>query len=69
MNTGIELISKERQRQIEEEGWTPEHDNQHTEGELALVAALYATPIKLFGKTVHGDGDVSFQTRGPGLTR
>ena len=65
MKTGIELISKERQRQIEEEGWTPEHDSQHTEGELALVAALYATPIRLFKMMVHGDGDVSFSDPWP----
>ena len=47
MKTGIEKITDERQRQIEKEGWTPEHDEQHEEGELALVAALYATPIPL----------------------
>lgn len=42
MKTGIELIAEERQRQINEEGWTPEHDAQHTEGELANAAAYYA---------------------------
>lgn len=46
--TGIERIAKERQRQIEEEGWTAEHDEQHTHGELAAVAALYA--IQASGK-------------------
>ncbi len=50
MNDGAELIAKERQRQIKEEGWSAEHDEQHTEGELALVAALYATPITLFAE-------------------
>ena len=40
--TGIERIAAERQRQIEEEGWTAEHDEQHEKGELAAVAALYA---------------------------
>jgi len=40
--TGIELIAKERQRQIEKEGWTPEHDAEHVNGELALVGAYYA---------------------------
>ncbi len=42
MKTGIELITEERQRQIDVEGWTPEHDRHHTEGELALAAAYYA---------------------------
>lgn len=42
MKTGIELITEERQRQIGEEGWSEEHDDQHTAGELAIVAACYA---------------------------
>ncbi len=41
---GLELIAAERQRQIEEEGWTPEHDAGHSEGELAEAAACYAMP-------------------------
>lgn len=42
MKTGIEFIAEERLRQIEVEGWTAEHDKQHKNGELALVAAYYA---------------------------
>lgn len=38
---GAELIAQERQRQIEEEGWTPEHDDEHTESELARAAICY----------------------------
>lgn len=37
-------IVAERQRQIEAEGYTPEHDDKHDMGELALAAALYAIP-------------------------
>lgn len=44
METGIELITAERQRQIEKEGWTSEHDKQHFSDELATVASLYAMP-------------------------
>lgn len=55
---GAELIAKERERQLEKEGWTAEHDEQHTEGELALVAALYATPIPLFALEERNDGGV-----------
>lgn len=44
MKTGIELITEERKRQIEKEGWTPEHDAEHTLGEIALAAATYALP-------------------------
>jgi hypothetical protein len=46
--TGIELIATERQRQIEEKGYTPEHDYLHTRGEMSLVAALLASPELLY---------------------
>lgn len=39
---GVELIAAERQRQIEVEGWTAEHDAQHKNGEIAKAAAAYA---------------------------
>lgn len=32
----------ERKRQVEAEGWTPEHDDQHDRGEMARAAGLYA---------------------------
>lgn len=35
-------VLAERQRQVEVEGWTPEHDDQHEVGELATAAACYA---------------------------
>ena len=41
---GLRLIAAERERQVEAEGWTPEHDDQHRHGLLALAAASYATP-------------------------
>ena len=43
---GIELIAAERRRQVEDEGWTPEHDAQHFDGELARVAAYYCCVCK-----------------------
>lgn len=42
--TGVELISVERERQMSQEGWTPQHDDQHSHGELALAGATYALP-------------------------
>lgn len=42
--SGAELIAAERQRQVEKEGWTPEHDDTHDHDELALAAAVYALP-------------------------
>ncbi len=35
-------IAIERSRQMSEEGWTPEHDDAHRDGELALAGACYA---------------------------
>ncbi|GGL91391.1 hypothetical protein GCM10011534_11940 [Pseudooceanicola nanhaiensis] len=39
---GIESIAAERARQVEEEGWTPDHDDEHTDGALAKAAGCYA---------------------------
>lgn len=38
---GTELIAAERRRQIDVEGWTAEHDRQHTVLELSVAAAAY----------------------------
>jgi len=35
-------VAAERRRQIETEGWTPEHDDGHGAHELAEAAACYA---------------------------
>lgn len=35
-------VLRERDRQVEEVGWTPEHDDGHDKGELALAGASYA---------------------------
>lgn len=34
-------VQAERRRQIDEEGWTLEHDDQNSSGELAQAAAAY----------------------------
>lgn len=41
METGAELIAKERARQINEEGWTQQNDDKHESNELAYAAASY----------------------------
>ena len=38
---GAKLIAVERERQIEKEGWTAEHDEQHSRFELARAALCY----------------------------
>lgn len=41
-NPGITMIKAERLRQIAAEGYTPEHDAEHPDGELARAGATYA---------------------------
>ena len=41
---GLDYIYHERHRQIEKEGWTPEHDDEHSEQQIAVAGALYAMP-------------------------
>lgn len=38
----MEDVAAERRRQVYDEGWTPEHDDAHSLGELAKAAASYA---------------------------
>lgn len=40
--SAIEEVIAERERQKSVEGWTPEHDDIHTDGEMASAAACYA---------------------------
>jgi hypothetical protein len=47
MKSGISLISAERLRQIEQEGFTAEHDAKHKLDELALAACYYAMPERM----------------------
>lgn len=37
-------VLAERRRQVEQEGWTPDHDDAHEFGELAEAAMSYADP-------------------------
>lgn len=52
--TGVELIAAERQRQIEVEGWTPDHDDEHDDGQIAKAAAVYALPDEVRSTIVDG---------------
>lgn len=46
MKTGIELIAEERQRQIEVEGYSQQHDSQHDTSEFICAAIIYAESAK-----------------------
>ncbi|PKR54432.1 hypothetical protein [Thalassospira marina] len=37
-------VLAERNRQVSVEGWAPEHDDAHDQGEIAIAAACYAAP-------------------------
>lgn len=39
--TALADVAAERQRQIEQEGWDAQHDDDHAAGELALAGAAY----------------------------
>ncbi|WP_240440052.1 hypothetical protein [Pseudomonas aeruginosa] len=45
-------VQAERLRQVEAEGWTPEHDDAHSHGQMARAAACYA----LAGSSAPNDG-------------
>ena len=47
-STGVERIASERQRQIESEGWSADHDSHHRNGELSMAAACYAAGEPIF---------------------
>ena len=42
LSNAVQSVISERQRQQSVEGWTPEHDDEHAEGEMAEAAACYA---------------------------
>lgn len=48
MSRALEDIAAERQRQMDVEGWTPEHDDTHTKGEMASAASAYAAASTLY---------------------
>lgn len=41
LSNGVLLIGLERLRQVEDEGWTPEHDDEHGTGDLCNAARCY----------------------------
>ncbi|HFH3670230.1 hypothetical protein [Pseudomonas aeruginosa] len=45
-------VQAERRRQITAEGWTPEHDDEHSHGQMARASACYA----LAGSSAPNDG-------------
>lgn len=56
---GIHRIAVERLRQIEDEGYTAEHDQEHHNSALAWAAVCYAAPQEIFyvSEEPHRDPD------------
>ncbi|MDF2809358.1 MAG: hypothetical protein K0S56_389 [Microvirga sp.] len=45
ISTAAADVLAERRRQVEVEGWTAEHDDQHRRGQLASAGAAYAMGV------------------------
>ena len=50
---GLELVAAERKGHIEREGWRPEHDAEHVDGELAWAATCYTAPATILVPAKH----------------
>lgn len=61
----LQDVIAERQRQIEAEGWTPEHDDEHSRGELAQAAACYAMASSKLIRNEPGSSDYSTPNEWP----
>lgn len=55
---GIGIIAAERRRQIEQEGWSPGHDDEHLGGELIMAARAYAWAALCEVRLGAGAGDL-----------
>lgn len=44
LSAAMRDIIAERRRQVEVEGWTREHDDEHIDGSMAIAASCYAAP-------------------------
>lgn len=64
---GVGMIAAERERQINEKEWTPEHDDGHVLSEMAKAAACYANPDRKMATHIYTPGfDELMETRGGG---
>jgi hypothetical protein len=56
LKTALDLIYAERKRQVDVEGWTPEHDDGHDGGELYRAAICYRDHDTAIGEAVGNVG-------------
>ena len=57
-------VAAERRRQIEAEGWTPEHDDEHSAGQFAGAAGCYARHVNARGWVIDTPFD-NYTTESP----
>lgn len=48
MSDFLNLVKAERQKQINKHGYTPEHDDEHTDGSIADAGACYAATEMIY---------------------
>lgn len=63
MSKATEDVLAERQRQIEAEGWTEEHDDRHDDRSLALAGSCYAQQYvgRAWLLEAYSDGEERYQ--------
>ena len=69
MKTGLEIIAAERQRQIEQEGWTPEHDAEHVNDEMAIASICTAGLLQTYRQTLRWLSERNFVSKRLALGR
>ncbi len=62
LGPGVSAIATERQRQVNDNGMTPEHDLRYRRGELAWAALAY---VQLAAMDLEGGGREHIATAGP----
>lgn len=63
-SAAVNDVLVERVRQLSEEGYDAAHDDEHAAGELAMAAACYAAPHRVYVKADYAAG-VSFMDPWP----
>ena len=58
MASGAVKIANERLRQINQEGWTAEHDDEHDDGMLTRAAICYADKAAVQARGVRDSGQM-----------
>jgi hypothetical protein len=56
MTQAADDVIAERTRQVEREGFSHDHDDDHTDGAIAMAAACYAPPHRIYRKEDYAEG-------------